>query len=225
MENKISQKQIQQFINKCKELIKVCGLINNDPDLFLNPNKEKITNVSIIRPLHDIQPFKYSNQKIKSNQLYLRIKTNKTKEYDYLLYTPYKYKHNGKIYETFKNLSVICDYDGYWFGNNYEVLVDNVDIEIDKYIFMIENDENDPDHYIAYTKYMNNDEYKDWYNKTHHITPEYIEFQKQQYEYWKSVYNDMEKYKDLDYSFLKVTNMTLEEFLDDHCDLDVINNN
>ena len=223
MENKISQKQIQQFINKCKELIKVRGLINNDADLFLNPNKEKITNVSIIRPLHDIQPFKYSNQKIKSNQLYLRIKTNKTKEYDYLLYKPDKYKYNGKLYETFKNLCV-SDYDGYWFGNNYEVLVDNVDIEIDKYIFMTENVENDPDHYIAYTKYMDNDEYKDWYNKTHPITPEYIEFQKREYEYWKNVYyNDMEKYKDLDSFYLK--NMTLEEFLDDHCDLDVINNN
>ena len=223
MENKISQKQIQQFINKCKELIKVRGLINNDADLFLNPNKEKITNVSIIRPLHDIQPFKYSNQKIKSNQLYLRIKTNKTKEYDYLLYKPDKYKYNGKLYETFKNLCV-SDYDGYWFGNNYEVLVDYVDIEIDKYIFMTENVENDPDHYIAYTKYMDNDEYKDWYNKTHPITPEYIEFQKREYEYWKNVYyNDMEKYKDLDSFYLK--NMTLEEFLDDHCDLDVINNN
>ena len=223
MENKISQRKIQVFINKCKELIKVCGLINNDPDLFLDPNKEKITNVSIIRPLHDIQPFRYSNQKIKSNQLYLRIKTNKTKEYDYLLYIPYKYKYNGKLYETFKNLRV-SDYDGYWFGNNYEVLVDNVDIEIDKYIFMTENVENDPDHYITYTKYMDNNEYKDWYNKTHHITPEYIEFQKREYEYWKNVYyNDMEKYKDLDSFYLK--NMTLEEFLDDHCDLDVINNN
>jgi hypothetical protein len=69
MENKISQKEIQQFINKCKELIKVSGIINNS--IFLDPNKEKIINVSIIRPLHDIQPFKYSTQKIKANQLYL----------------------------------------------------------------------------------------------------------------------------------------------------------
>ncbi len=221
MENKISQKKIQNFINECKELIKTSGIINNC--LFINPNRERIINVSIIHPLHDIQPFRKSKYKIKANQPYLRIKTNKTQdEYDYLLFTIKQEIWDNKLVKFWKEVSIREDWDNYWFGNNYEVLIDNVDIEVDKYISIFETDKNDPNHCIHYTKYMNEDEYKSWYNKTHHITPEYIEYLKKEYDFLKKKYNKyIENYGD---DYLKSHHITLDEYFDKHYDLKLIKN-